>query len=38
MAVSNPTPIRIGFVIVYTAALTTIALDLFVWRGTLIVL
>jgi len=28
---------NLAFVIVYTAALTTIALDLFVWRGTLIV-
>ena len=26
------TPIRIGFVIVYTAALVVLALDLFVWR------
>jgi len=36
MAVSNPTPARIAFVIVYTAALVVLALDLFVWRGTLI--
>jgi len=28
---------NLAFVIVYTAALTTLALDLFVWRGTLIV-
>jgi len=28
---------NLTFVIVYIAALTTLALDLFVWRGTLIV-
>jgi hypothetical protein len=28
---------NLAFVIVYIAALTTLALDLFVWRGTLIV-
>jgi hypothetical protein len=28
---------NLAFVIVYTAALVVLALDLFVWRGTLIV-